>query len=232
MSPANEEKGRSRRPAVLLAFFLVMMLSTSPAFSQEDIAVISIDVQGSAQIRGGDQAKARDGAVRDALRKAVRQGLLEILKIKEPARLPRDIDQLLARHDRYVDTFSVLNEGLEGGTYSIQLRVAVLSDFLVHDLKKMGIRQTGTAEAPRHHVPVRVSGLHRFEHFVRIREGLSVIPGVRQVLPRKVAEGEIWLDIESAEPPAVLAKHIESSGLFKVSKETGAPGRLDLEFQP
>jgi hypothetical protein len=38
--------------------------------------------------------------------------------------------------------------------------------------------------------------------------------------------------MESAEPPAAIAKHIESSGLFLVRKDPEAPGRLDLEFLP
>jgi hypothetical protein len=233
MSRSGKGKLKSRGPAVLFALlFLALFLTSVPAYPQDDAAIVSIDMRGSAQIRGGDQAKAREGAIRDAQRKAVRQVLLETLKADDPARLPRGMDRLLAHHERYVDTFSVLDEGLEGGIYNVHLRVAVISDFLAHDLKKMGIRQQGTTEAPRHHIPVRVRNVRRFERFVRIREALSVIPGVRQVLPRKIAQGEVWLDIESAEPLALFAKHLESSGLFQVREDPGTPGCLDLEFRP
>lgn len=218
--------------AVLFVLFSSLVPAASPVFSQDDIAVVSIDTRGSAQVRGGDQARAREGAVRDALRAAVRQALQEVLKTDDPAKLPRGADRVLSRHDRYVDTFSVLDEGLEGGIYHVRLRVAVISDFLVRDLKSMGIRQEGAADAARHRISVRITGIRRFERFVKVREELSRVPGVRQVLPRKVDQSEIRLDIESADPPAVFAKHLESSGFFQVRKGAGKTDCLDVEFLP
>ncbi len=232
MSRSGTETWRPRRPAVLFSLLLMLFPAAIPVFSQDDIAVIHVETRGTAQIRGSDLARAREGAVRDAQRKAVRQVLLDVLKIEDPEKLPPGSDRLVARHERYVDTFSVLEEGPDGGIYSVQLRVAVISEFLVHDLRKMGGRREGSAEAPQLRIAVRVSGVSRFDRYVRVREVLSGIPGVRHVLPRKVARDEVWLDMESVETPAALAKHIESSGLFRIRKDPKTPGRLDLEFLP
>ncbi len=232
MSRSGTETWRPRRSAVLFSLLLMLFPAAIPVFSQDDVAVIHVEARGTAQIRGSDLARAREGAVRDAQRKAVRQVLLEVLKIEDPGKLPPGSDRLLARHDRYVDTFSVLEEGPDGGNYSVQLRVAVISEFLVHDLRKMGGRREGIAEARQRRIAVRVSGVGRFDRYVRVREVLSGIPGVRQVLPRKVARDEVWLEVESVETPAALAKHIESSGLFRVRKDPETSDRLDFEFLP
>jgi len=232
MSRSGAETWRLRRPAVLLSLLLMLFPGAIPAFAQDDITVIHVEARGTAQIRGTDLARAREGAVRDAQRKAVRQVLLDVLKIEDTGKLPPGSDRLLARHDRYVDTFSVLEEGPDGGIYSVQLRVAVISEFLVQDLRKMGGRREGIAEAPQRRMAVRVGGIGRFDRYVRVREALSGIPGVRQVLPRKVALDEVWLDVETVETPGALAKHIESSGLFRVRKDPEMPDRLDFEFLP
>ncbi len=232
MSRSGAETWKLRRPAVLFSLLFMLFPAAIPSFAQDDIAVIHVEARGTAQIRGSDLARAREGAVRDAQRKAVLQVLQEILKVDRPGKLPPGADRLLARHDRYVDTYSVLEEGPDGGIYSVQLRVSVISEFLDHDLGKMGGRREGIAEAPQHRIAVRVSGVRRFDRYVKVREALCEMPGVRQVLPRKVARDEVWLDMESAEPPAAIAKHIESSGLFLVRKDPEAPGRLDLEFLP
>jgi hypothetical protein len=211
---------------------LALLAAVCPALSQEEGDTVSVDVQGVAPIRGGDQARARDAAVREALQKSVRQVLMELLGVEDPARLPRETTKLLSRPDRYVDSLSVLQEGPEAGDYHVQLRVAVLSAFLVQDLEKAGVRPGGSADAPRTKVIVRVLGVHGLDGFVRMRNELSAVPGVRKVLPRQVVPGEILLDVESANPPSRLAEQMAATRRFVLRDGAGAPGRLDVEFHP
>jgi hypothetical protein len=226
--------GWKRTSGRLVAGFVVLVLLTAafPAFSQEEGGAVVIDAQGVALIRGEDQAKARDSAVQEALRKAVRQVLLTMLRVDDPARLPRGVDRILSRPERYVDTFSVLEEGPRGNVYEVQLRAAVLSAFLFQDLERMGVRREGAANAPRTHVSVRVQGVYGFDGFIRMRTELSGISGIRQVLPRQVAPGEVWLDVDSTEPLARLSEQIAASGFFVIQQAQETPGRLEIEFRP
>jgi hypothetical protein len=188
--------------------------------------------RGPPRFGGGDLARAREAAIREAQQKAIRQVLADILKVGDPAGLPREIKSLLSRPDRYVDTYSVLQEGPEADAYDVRLRVAVMTDFLVRDLDETGIRREGLSNPRLHPVLVRIRGVRDLPQFVRVRTELSGLPGVRHVLPRQVSPGLILLDMETSEPAVRLAEQIRSLACFVIRGEGETPGRLEIEFRP
>ncbi len=83
---------------------------------------------------------ARDNALKDALRKAVEQGVGSLVSSETRVQNFQLIsDRIYAKSTGYVSSYRVVTEGLEGATYRVVLRAKVKTDQIQDDLAAIGI---------------------------------------------------------------------------------------------
>ncbi len=127
---AGRIKAVGRKAAV--AALAMVGLSSTPAVAKNKH---EIDAMGQAAIIDGDNAKGRDDAIKDALRKAVEQKVGTIIESSTITQNFEMIeDKIYARSQGFVKEFRVLSEGEKDGVYQVNIRAVVLAGKIRDDI--------------------------------------------------------------------------------------------------
>jgi len=125
--------------AGLLLLILSLLAVLRPAAAQEGVSVVA---EGSATIVDGNELSAREGALRDALRKAVETGLGSLLESRtmvENFELKKD--EIFSKAAGYVTTYEVLEEKKQFDLYTMKVRAVVNQQRLGDDARALGLLQ-------------------------------------------------------------------------------------------
>jgi len=116
--------------------FIIAVISTG-VLSHSSGNTVSIRSEGGSQIVGGDIAAAREEAIQNALRKAVRAHVNElvILSRAESGRLLPGVE---ARLDYYVAKYDVLEEGNQNNIIRLILDIELMPEKLVEQILNSG----------------------------------------------------------------------------------------------
>ena len=123
----------------LVVIFFLVFFFLFPGFStavqdEKGKEVIAIGVA------DGKSAKARDGALNDALRKAVEQGVGTYVTTELTVEQKRLVeDRIYTESSGYIQSYRVLREGETDGLYEVKISALVKMGKLADDLQSIGL---------------------------------------------------------------------------------------------
>lgn len=141
----------SRKKILLIFSALILLIpffQVSGTLAGDDIP-ITLEAIGTASVAGPNIPAARDGAIADALRKAVEQAVGMVVSsetVVESFEVLRDT--VYTNAAGYVKSYDVLDESRSGSVYQVRVRAVVSTAGLEGDLDAMGLLQR-KAERPR-----------------------------------------------------------------------------------
>jgi len=123
---------------------------------------VMVEGVGALPAQGGADI-ARDGALRDALRKAVEQGVGTLVSSETQVQNFQLLsDRIYSVSEGYVSSYRVIGERLDGALYRVNIRARVKLDRLESDLPAIGII---VLEQGRPRIAVLVKELENWEDF-------------------------------------------------------------------
>lgn len=184
-------------PLVILVLFAIVFGAASFSRAEEVLPAQAVETEGSARIAGGDLARARNEAVRDALQKAVEQVAGRWLAPQEAAtRSPLLKEQITDRAEGFIQEYRIVSELTAVDLYTVMIRATVLADSIRNDLRGLGlIRETGLKPSVSR-ISLTIRGIRTFGDYIRCREVLKEkIPEIREIIPREASWGQARFDI-------------------------------------
>jgi hypothetical protein len=177
---------------------LLIVAAIMPLSAAELPQVKELMVVGSGKMGEGDIGRARQSAILNALREAVRISLLEFVPspILEENAVTLDME-IFSQVTQYVHTFKILSETERTDGHEVLLQAQVDLQKVKESLSAIGLlgEKVVQGEIVRiRMVLAEVSRYHWYREFEDfLREGLSFIRGVQL---RSVMTGEFTMDIE------------------------------------
>jgi hypothetical protein len=192
-------------------------------------------VVGSGQVVEGDVGRARQNAIVNALREAVRISLLDLIPsvALEENTVALDME-IFNRVTEYVQTFKILSETGKADRHEVLLRAQIDLHKLRDSLSAMGLLEEKVIEEEVVSVRVVLADVSRypwyqeFEDF--LREGLKFIRGVRL---RSVMRGELTLDVEMIGDIAYLLEALTTREFeeFTLEVDQGLEDQIMVRFR-
>ena len=186
-------------PMPAFFFFLFTLLILYPASSpcEETGRTQVIDTEGIAAVIGSDLARARDGAVQDALQNAVIKATGQWLTPQDAERkylLLRE--RIYERADEYTQAFRILFELSDADIYSVTVRATVFSDKIRNDLQNLGLITPPVSPPSVITMFLMIRGIRTFGDYLRLRGTLKErIPGIRESLIREASWRSARFDV-------------------------------------
>src|SRR4030042_2146189 len=182
--------------------------------AQNEKDLLSLNVQGTAQIKRNDVAIAREEAIQDALEKAILEAASKILSIPakdENFQLVKSV--LLNEPDKYVHYYKITEENRQPQTFIVNVNVVVSFLVLKNDLNKMGFLNAPQMGKNNVKVFLNVNDLKKYSEFVRIKEFLqSRTKLVKNIFPSRFEWQEAHFEIEIYGNVQSLTNDLEENG--------------------
>jgi hypothetical protein len=159
---------------LLLSILVFITFYPIYVHAQNEKDFLSLNVQGTAQIKRNDVAVARQEAIQDALEKAILEAASKLLSIPakdENFKLVKSV--LLNEPDKYVYYYKITEENRQPQTFIVNVNVVVAFLVLKNDLNKMGFLNAPQMEKNNVKVFLNVNGLKKYSEYVRIKEFLQ-----------------------------------------------------------
>ncbi|MBE0558913.1 MAG: flagellar assembly protein T N-terminal domain-containing protein, partial [Proteobacteria bacterium] len=170
-----------------------------------------VEAEGSALVTGGDLARARNEAVREALQKAVEQVAGHWLTLqdsgdKSPALKERITDQA----EGFIQEYRIVSETTVLDVHTVAVRASVLAENLRKDLVEIGLVRPIQPELPVIRISLTIRGIHAYGDYVKCRAVLrDRIPGIREIILREAAWGLARFDIAAEGTVPVLSARLQ-----------------------
>jgi hypothetical protein len=162
------------RKCLFISFFVLTLFLSSCVYAQADSAILSLDVQGNADIKQNDLARAREEAIQDAIEKAILGATAKLMSI------PVDDDRfqpvksiIIDEPDKYINNYKIVAEMKKPASYEVNVHVVVNLVNLKNDLDKMGFLQGVQTEKTSPIFLLDVKGLKKYSDFLRLKEFLQ-----------------------------------------------------------
>lgn len=129
-----------RLPDLVRKVLLIAVLLAPRLVSAEAADVRTVDATGFASVRGAEVALARDGAIDDALRKAVEQAVGMVVSAETVVQNYQVLsDKVYTRTEGYIKNYTVLDEARTLDTYQVTVRATVAVGDIKNDLDAIGL---------------------------------------------------------------------------------------------
>ncbi len=184
-------------PPAIFFLFAILIAFPSLAPAGEIAPVQAVEMEGNARISGGDLARARSEAVRDALQKAVEQVAGRWLTPQEAARKSPVIkEQITDRSEGFIQEYRIVSEITSFDLYTVAVRATVLADSVRDDLRKLGLIRDAQLKPPVSRISLLIQGIRTYGDYIRCRMVLKEkIPEIREIIPREASWGLARFDV-------------------------------------
>src|SRR3972149_9581500 len=134
----------------LVSLFIMITASVALLFQQPSYAEPQVvNVTGVAPYSAGNDAKARDMAIQDAMRKAVEQAVGTMVTAETMVQDYQVIrDNVLTKTQGYIQKYDVISSGAKGNLYEVAISATVAVENLKDDLAALGLLHA-RVEKPR-----------------------------------------------------------------------------------
>lgn len=179
-------------------FFLAVMVLLSPVFASEEAGMTQvIDAEGSAPIVGLDLARARNQAVRNALRQAVAQVANHLLNPEEAEQKSPLLKELIdSQAEGFIQDYRLVFETAVMDVYTVAIRVTVISGGIRNELLRRGLTRPDRPKTPSVRTSLTIRGIRSYGDYARWQGILKErIPGITSVFPREASWGTVRFDI-------------------------------------
>ncbi len=198
------------------------------ADGQEDV----FEVEGSAAVKNEDLARARDAAIQEALQKAVERAVEQFLPpkiLEERAKVLKG--SIFPKSEEYVQDYRIMNERVNGGVYTVNVRTTVSVKGVQKDLLKHGLLselKKGPATVP---VNLSLRGIKSYTDYVMFREFLKTgIKGVAEVQQRSIAGGTAMLEVAVQGGAKLLVAELAKVKQFPIQARILGAGAVEVIF--
>jgi len=197
-------------PAFISCLFAITSCFPLVAHGEESTSTQVIEVEGSASVTGNDLARARNEAVRDALRKAVEQTAGRWLTPQDATDIsPVLREQIVDRAEGFIQEYRIVSEITALDVHTVVVRVSVLADSLRNELLKLGLIRPTQLTLPVTRISLTIRGIRSYGDYVRCRALLKDrVPGIREITPREASWGVIRFDVDAEGTVAILAERL------------------------
>jgi hypothetical protein len=186
-------------PMPVFIFFMFALMILYPAVSpcEESGRVQVFETEGIAAVIGSDLARAREGAIQDALQKAVIRATSQWLTPQDAERKTMLLgERIYERADEYTQDFRILFELSDPDIYSVTVRATVFSEKMRNDLQNLGLITPPVHPPSAITMFLMIRGIRTFGDYVRLRGTLKErIPGIRESVLREASWRSARFDI-------------------------------------
>ena len=216
-------------PALVLAFIFIYCV---PVFAQDNADVLNLEAEGNAAINQNDVASARDGAIQDALQRAILEAASDLLSlpVKDEEFLPVK-NEIIEQQDRYVNNYKITAESNRTETYWVTVNVAVGLLDLKSDLAKMGFLRISKQDKTNIIISLNVKGLKKYSDFSYLKEFLKKrIKMVKNIYPRSFEWQQAHLELEILGTAQALAEELAQTGQYLLETEQINKNQITLSI--
>jgi hypothetical protein len=197
---------------VFIAFLLMVMVfcpSLSPGEERGRTQVL--ETEGISLVIGSDLARAREGAIRDALQKAVVGVTRQWLTSQDVERKYEILrERIYDRAEEYTQDFRILFEISDQDIYSVTVRTTIFSDRIRKDLQELALINPPVQNPSVTRIFLTIRGIRTYSAYVRVRGMLKErIPGIREAVPREASWGLARFDIAAEGTVAAVAEQLK-----------------------
>lgn len=191
---------------------LIALMISFPAVSRgEELAPTQvIEAEGSASVTGGDLARARSEAVRQALQKAVEQAAGHWLTPQGTADRSQILKERIAdRAEGFIQEYRIVSETTVLDVHTVVIRASVLAESLRKDLIELGLIKPTQLRLPVTRISLTIRGIRTYGDYVKCRSTLQDrIPGIREISLREASWSLARFDIAAEGTVSVLAERL------------------------
>jgi hypothetical protein len=185
-----------KRLTVVIGLLIAGLVTPLPAAELPQVKELM--VVGSGETIEGDVGKARQSAIMNALKEAVRISLMEFI----PSSMLEENDialhtEIFSRVTQYVQTFKILSETGKADRNEVLLQVQIDLHKLRDSLASMGLLEKRAAEEELGRIRLVLAEVSQYPWYREFEDFLRKDLGfVREVRLRYVMMGELTVDIE------------------------------------
>lgn len=198
-----------------------------PCFSRDDDDIRILEVEGTGKVINDDFARARNEAIRDALRRAVDEAAAVWLPADLSAQKTRAVKEALdTRAEGFIQDYRITAEKHYQDVYSVVVRATVSAGNIKKDLLALGFikaLQPGDTTAL---VTLTIHGLTSYADYVKLKKLLrSGLGGVKSISERQIEWKTARVDLQIAGTAKSLATELASKSplpleIRKVDRES------------
>lgn len=215
---------------LFISFFILTLFLSVCVYAQDDSAILSLDVEGSADISRNDAARAREEAIQNAIENAILKATAKLMSI------PVDDDRfqpvksiIIDETDKYVNNYKIVAEMKKPYSYKVNVHVVVNLVNLKNDLNKMGFLQVVQTEKTFPLVLLDVKGLKKYSDFLRLKKILqSRTKIVKNIYPCRFEWQQAHFEIEIIGDAQSLADELTQTGRYAL--DSGKTGKNQIEM--
>ena len=195
-------------PVFIVFLSAVMIFCPSVSLGEERGRTQVFETEGIAAVIGSDLARARDGAIRDALQKAVTRVTGQWLTPQDAERKYEILrERIYDRAEEFTQDFRILFEISDQDIYSVTVRATVFSDRIRKDLQELGLINPPVQNPSVTRIFLTIRGIRTYSDYVRLRGMLKErIPGIREAVPREASWGLARFDIAAEGTVAAVSR--------------------------
>jgi hypothetical protein len=216
----------------VIFFCLFAMIIFFPAVSTgEGIAPAQVvETEGSAPVTGSDLARARSGAVRDALRRAVEQVAGRWLSPQDAVKSPIFQELITDRAEGFIQEYRIVSEVTVFDVHAVAVRASVLADNLRNDLLALGLIRPTLRKLPVTQIFLTIRGIRTYGEYVKCREILKDrIPGIREFVLREATWSLARFEVAVEGPVPALADRLREKLMGEIQYQDDRALEVDLK---
>ena len=210
---------------------LVLTLCLSVCvYAQDNSAILSLNVVGSAAISRNDTARAREEAIQDAIDNAILKATAKLMSIPvNDDRFQPVKSIIIDEPDKYVNNYKIVAEMKKPASYEVNVHVVVNLVNLKNDLSKMGFLQLVQTEKTSPIVLLDVKGLKKYSDFLRLKEFLqSRTKIVKNIYPRRFEWQQAHFEIEISGDAQSLVDELTQTGRYALDSGKTSKNKIDM----
>ena len=183
---------------IVFCFFCFLWLSLSPAAMGAKPPENEILAIGTATVKAGNLAQAKESAISDALTKGVENYLLHRLGSEGVANnFNRIIYDILPKSKAKVENFNILLEDQTGEEYKVFIKLRVNEKVIDKKLREAGVVVTEGPPIKALYLEITLKGLSSYKQFRVFRDFLRRdVSGVKSVRQTRVRKDAISIAVE------------------------------------
>ena len=196
----------------VFVFFLFAVMSFSPSVStgEERGKTQVFETEGISAVIGSDLARAREGAIRDALQKAVTRATGQWLSPQDAERKYEILrERIYDRAEEFTQDYRILFEISDQDIYSVTVRATVFSDRVRKDIQELGLINPPVQNPSVTRIMLTIRGIRTYSDYSRLRGMLKErILGIRDAVPLEASWGLARFNITAEGTAAAAAERL------------------------
>jgi hypothetical protein len=205
-------------PAVISVFLALVICFPAVSHSEGGVSTQVVESEGSASVSGGDLARARNEAVREALRKAVEQVAGRWLTPQDVTdKSPVFKERITDRAEGFIQEYRIVSETTVLDVHTVVVRASVLADGLRKDLFELGLIRPTRLKLPVTRISLIIRGIRTYDAYAKCRAILQDrIPGIQEIVLREASWSLARFDLAAEGTVPTLAERLREQLAFEI----------------